>query len=119
MLSGLTPKYTPGGPVLTNLWQPGESFWETRMDELDPTSRVLSGPVAAEEQNSAGFLWHQVLLCHPFWLPCTMSQCWTGCTDSAWTWQPPDGKTRHRIDHIALPEAWKHLQIQACNHPGL
>ena len=22
----------------------------------------------------------------------------------------------HRIDYTALPEAWKHLQIQACNH---
>ena len=29
----------------------------------------------------------------------------------------PDGKTRHRIDYIALLEAWEHLQIQSCNHP--
>ena len=51
MLGGLIPKYAHGGPVLTNLWQPGDCisvtlcFWETRMDELDPTSRVLSDPL--------------------------------------------------------------------------
>ena len=68
--------------------------------------------------NETGLLRHQVLLFHAFWLPCTISRCWTGCTDSAWTWQIPDGKTRHRIDYIALPDAWKHLQFHACNHPA-
>ena len=87
------------------------------MDELDPTSPVLSDPLQ-QEQNFTGFLWPQLLLSHAFWLPCTMSHCCTGCTDSAWTWQTPDGRTRHRIDYIALPEAWKHLQIHACNHPA-
>ena len=75
------------------------------------------GTVAAEEQNSTGLMWHQVLLSHAFWLPSTMSQCWTGCTDSAWTWQTPDGKTKHRIDNIALPGTWKQLQNQAFDHP--
>ena len=74
------------------------------------------GPVAAQEQYSTFLLWHQLLLSHAFWLPCTMSQCWTGCTDRAWTWQTPDGKTRRRIDYIVLLEAWKHLQIQAFTH---
>ena len=67
--------------------------WWTRFDELvaawklqfsnivllgDTNGRVGSdlssavGPVAAEEQNNTGLLWHQVLISHG--LPCTMSQ---------------------------------------------
>ena len=71
------------------------------MGVWDSTSRVLSDPLLQRNRTVR-----------------TMSQCWTGCTDSAWTWQTPDGRTRHRIDYIALPEAWKHMQIQAFNHPA-
>ena len=74
------------------------------------------GPAVAEEQNSTGLLWHHLLLANAFWLPCTMNHCWARCPSSAWTWQHPDGQTRLRIDYVALPEAWKHLQIQAFNH---
>ena len=102
-VSGLIPKYTHGGPVLTNLWQPGICSSLTLCFWAEQQNNRSSVAPDASLSCFLATMHHEPVL--------------DRCTDSAWTWQTPGGKTRHRIDYIALPDAWKHLQIHACNHP--
>ena len=74
----------------------------------DANSRVGSstslavGPLDGETETVAGGLFHDFLLKHHLGLPATQADHHSG---PSWTWHSPLGD-RHRIDYIAVPQAW-------------
>ena len=65
----------------------------------NPTSAV--GSHFASSENAPGTTFHDWLLEHSLWLPCTFRQFHTGEKDA--THVSPDGQHETRIDYVALP----------------
>ncbi|CAE7621674.1 CFDP2, partial [Symbiodinium necroappetens] len=68
------------------------------------------GTHAAEVETPAGSAFHDFLSRHLLCLPATMDSCHSG---PSWTWRSALGD-RHRIDFVAVPQAWLPFEPQTC-----
>ena len=70
------------------------------------------GDVCPENENVAGEQFHLFLLAHGLCLPSTFRDCHDG---ESWTWVGPK-ETRHRLDYIAVPQAWRSSSVTKVWH---
>ena len=81
----------------------------------DANSRVGSHPspaigdYGAEEETTAGAIYHDFLLAHNLCLPSTFSDIHFA---DSWTWWSATGE-RHRLDYVAVPQAWLQFNLDS------